>query len=160
MLWRRATARNVSFKTLYGGQFTLSTQLIILNCTILTVWFTVIKTLEGGFFTYSAMKSGQLPYKAHFLNNNLFHFLENTSLYFITFGCIIFRSVKPWSAISLNNSVWMAYRMLNFLMSVKQSRCDFNYFFTLSTQLIILNYKLVNLQGSHGIRLLKTFLMC
>ena len=45
--------------------------------------------------------------------------------------------------------------MLNFLMSVKQSRCDFNYFFTLSTQLIILNYKLVNLQGSHGIRLLK-----
>ena len=29
-LWRRANARNVSF-TLYGGQFTLSTQLIILN---------------------------------------------------------------------------------------------------------------------------------
>ena len=27
-LWRRANARNVSFKTLYGGQFTLSTQLI------------------------------------------------------------------------------------------------------------------------------------
>ena len=30
-LWQRAKARNVSFKTLYGGQFTLSTQLIILN---------------------------------------------------------------------------------------------------------------------------------
>ena len=29
--WQRANARNVSFKTLYGGQFTLSTQLIILN---------------------------------------------------------------------------------------------------------------------------------
>ena len=28
---RRANARNVSFKTLYVGQFTLSTQLIILN---------------------------------------------------------------------------------------------------------------------------------
>ena len=31
MLIRGANARNVSFKTLYGGQFTLSTQLIILN---------------------------------------------------------------------------------------------------------------------------------
>ena len=30
-LWRRANARNVGFQTLYGGQFTLSTQLIILN---------------------------------------------------------------------------------------------------------------------------------
>ena len=30
-LWRRANARNVSFLTLYGGQFTLSTQLIIQN---------------------------------------------------------------------------------------------------------------------------------
>ena len=30
-LWRRANARNVSFLTLYGDQFTLSTQLIILN---------------------------------------------------------------------------------------------------------------------------------
>ena len=29
--WRRANARNVSFLTLYGGQYTLSTQLIILN---------------------------------------------------------------------------------------------------------------------------------
>ena len=27
-LWRRANARNVSFQSLYGGQFTLSTQLI------------------------------------------------------------------------------------------------------------------------------------
>ena len=27
-LWRRANARNVSFETLNGGQFTLSTQLI------------------------------------------------------------------------------------------------------------------------------------
>ena len=26
--WRKANARNVSFETLYGGQFTLSTQLI------------------------------------------------------------------------------------------------------------------------------------
>ena len=30
-LWRRTNARNVSFKTLNGGKFTLSTQLIILN---------------------------------------------------------------------------------------------------------------------------------
>ena len=30
--WRRAKARNISFETLYGGQFTLSIQLIILNC--------------------------------------------------------------------------------------------------------------------------------
>ena len=30
-LWRRANARNFSFETLHGGQFTLSTQLIILN---------------------------------------------------------------------------------------------------------------------------------
>ena len=30
-LWRRADARNFSFETLHGGQFTLSTQLIILN---------------------------------------------------------------------------------------------------------------------------------
>ena len=30
-LWRRANARNVSFLTLYGGQFTLSTPLIIIN---------------------------------------------------------------------------------------------------------------------------------
>ena len=30
-LRRRANARNVSFQTLYGGQFTLSTQLITLN---------------------------------------------------------------------------------------------------------------------------------
>ena len=30
-LWRRANARNVSFWTLYGGQFMSSTQLIILN---------------------------------------------------------------------------------------------------------------------------------
>ena len=29
--WRRANARNVSLWTLYGGQFTFSTQLIILN---------------------------------------------------------------------------------------------------------------------------------
>ena len=29
--WWRANARNVSFGTLYGGQFTFSTQLIILN---------------------------------------------------------------------------------------------------------------------------------
>ena len=29
--WRRAKARNVSFEILYGGQFTLSTELIILN---------------------------------------------------------------------------------------------------------------------------------
>ena len=29
--WRRANARNVRFETLYGGQFTLSTQLIIPN---------------------------------------------------------------------------------------------------------------------------------
>jgi len=28
LLWRRANARNVSFQSLYGGQFTLSTQLI------------------------------------------------------------------------------------------------------------------------------------
>ena len=30
-LWQRAKARNTSFKTLYDGQFTLSTQLIALN---------------------------------------------------------------------------------------------------------------------------------
>ena len=30
-LWRWANHRNVSFKTLYGGQFTLSTQLITQN---------------------------------------------------------------------------------------------------------------------------------
>ena len=30
-LWQRPNARNVSFETLYSGQFTLSTQLIILN---------------------------------------------------------------------------------------------------------------------------------
>ena len=30
-LWRRANARNVSFFTLYGGQFTFSTQLFTLN---------------------------------------------------------------------------------------------------------------------------------
>ena len=30
-LGRRANARNASFETLHGGQFTLSTQLIILN---------------------------------------------------------------------------------------------------------------------------------
>ena len=30
-LWRRANARNVSFFTLYGGQFTFSTQLLTLN---------------------------------------------------------------------------------------------------------------------------------
>ena len=32
---RRANAQNVNFKTLYGGQFTLPTQLIILNNPIL-----------------------------------------------------------------------------------------------------------------------------
>ena len=37
--WRRANARNVSFKTLYGGQFTLSTQLIILNYLIASLNF-------------------------------------------------------------------------------------------------------------------------
>ena len=31
LLWRRANARNVSFETLYSGQFTLSTQLMIPN---------------------------------------------------------------------------------------------------------------------------------
>ena len=31
LFWRRANAWNVSFETLYGGQFTLSTQFIILN---------------------------------------------------------------------------------------------------------------------------------
>ena len=30
--WRRANARNVSFFTLYDGQFTFSTQLLTLNC--------------------------------------------------------------------------------------------------------------------------------
>ena len=30
-LWRRANARNVSFQTLYGGQFMISIQLIMLN---------------------------------------------------------------------------------------------------------------------------------
>ena len=30
-LWQRANAQNVSFKTLYGGQFTLSTQLRLLD---------------------------------------------------------------------------------------------------------------------------------
>ena len=34
-LWRRANARNVSFETFYGGQFRLSTQLIILNYPII-----------------------------------------------------------------------------------------------------------------------------
>ena len=34
-LWRRASARNVSFETFYGGQFRLSTQLIILNYPII-----------------------------------------------------------------------------------------------------------------------------
>ena len=34
--WRRANACHVSFKTLYGGQFTLSTQLIILNCHVVS----------------------------------------------------------------------------------------------------------------------------
>ena len=29
--WRRVNARNISFETFYGGQFTLSAQLIILN---------------------------------------------------------------------------------------------------------------------------------
>ena len=28
-LWRRADARNASFETFYGGQFTLSTQFIV-----------------------------------------------------------------------------------------------------------------------------------
>ena len=37
--WRRANARKVSFKTLYGGQFTLSTQLIILNYLIASLTF-------------------------------------------------------------------------------------------------------------------------
>ena len=31
MLWRRASARSFSFETSYGGQFTLSTQFIILS---------------------------------------------------------------------------------------------------------------------------------
>ena len=31
LLWRRANARNVGVETLYGGQFTLSTQLVILT---------------------------------------------------------------------------------------------------------------------------------
>ena len=35
-LWRRANTRSVSFETLYGGQFTLSTQLIIPN--YLEIW--------------------------------------------------------------------------------------------------------------------------
>ena len=30
-LWRRANAPNVSFFTLYGSQFTFSTQLLVLN---------------------------------------------------------------------------------------------------------------------------------
>ena len=34
-LWSRANAQNVSFKTLYGGQFTLSTQLITLNYSVI-----------------------------------------------------------------------------------------------------------------------------
>ena len=35
-LWRRANVRNVSFVSLYGGQFTLSSQLMILNYPILS----------------------------------------------------------------------------------------------------------------------------
>ena len=34
--WRRTNAWHVSFKTLYGGQFTLSTQLIMLNCPVVS----------------------------------------------------------------------------------------------------------------------------
>ena len=30
-LWRRANARNLGFETLYGGQFTFSTHLVVLN---------------------------------------------------------------------------------------------------------------------------------
>ena len=67
------------------------------------------------YFEYinSSMKSGQLPFKAHFLTDDVLHFLKNISLYFKKFGCIIFRSVKPWSAISLNDSVLVAFPKLN-----------------------------------------------
>ena len=42
-LWRRADARNVSFETLYGDQFTLSTQLMILNYPVsLLAQFTIL----------------------------------------------------------------------------------------------------------------------
>ena len=77
------------------------------------------------------MKSGQLPFKAHFLTDDMLHFLKNISLYFKNFGCIIFRSIKPCSAISLNDSVLVAFPKLNLLMSVKQSRCGLNYFLKL-----------------------------
>ena len=47
LLWRRANARNVSFETLYGGQFTLSTQLIILNYpVIISHWRSITVSLE------------------------------------------------------------------------------------------------------------------
>ena len=39
------------------------------------------------------MKSGQLPFKVHFLTDDVLHFLKNISLYFKNFGCIIFRNV-------------------------------------------------------------------
>ena len=39
-LWRRANARNVSFFTLYGGQFTFSTQLLTLNYLLIDFRFT------------------------------------------------------------------------------------------------------------------------
>ena len=37
-LWRRANARNVSFFTLYSGQFTFSTQLLTLNYQGVKAW--------------------------------------------------------------------------------------------------------------------------
>ena len=39
-LWRRANARNVSFFTLFGGQFTFSTQLLTLNYLLIDFRFT------------------------------------------------------------------------------------------------------------------------
>ena len=50
-LWRRVNAPNVNFETIYGGKFTLSTQLIILNYpAILSHWRSSTVFLETSSF--------------------------------------------------------------------------------------------------------------
>ena len=68
-LWRKA--RNVSFETLYGGQFILSTQLIKKLKNYL--WQVLIYPPGGGggFWSSNSKNFTWSPHKAHLYSNNL-----------------------------------------------------------------------------------------
>ena len=63
--------------------------MIITDCLI----YFYEKILDG-FLANSSLKSGLLPCVTHFLKKDVYYFPKKTSLYFINFGSIIFRSVK------------------------------------------------------------------